>query len=58
MLHNNEASSTGGYLLDLDYDVLIKVVDSNNISIEFDVSTTDMNNIISNQNEFQVTVMG
>ncbi len=58
MLHNNAASSTGGYLLDLDYDVLIRVVDSNNISIEFDVDTGTMNDIITNQNEFQVTVMG
>ena len=58
VLHNTAASSTGGYLLDLDYDVLIRVVDSNNISIEFDVDTGTMGDIITNQNEFQVTVMG
>ena len=58
VLHNTAASSTGGYLLDLDYDVLIRVVDSNKISIEFDVDTGTMGDIITNQNEFQVTVMG
>ena len=58
VIHNEAASSTGNHLLDIDYDVMIKVIDTNSISLELNISGSDLADLVTNSNEFQVTVIG